>query len=256
MSDFAPWLRNNPTEDMELARLHEFVDNHGREWPYYSNKLSDFIRVIIVSRDKNEAHLLDTLERYYINWSNSPKIQARGGFWSNFGPLALFLVGMIASLFLLYEIYAPSLLASMRQPEQTRGLMTFLLAFSATSVIVAVAIGMLWVDKGDISSGFAKAKDISTILIGVLGTILVFYFVSASGATPAERHVWPNAGSSLPPPQSAAEPAAAAPNVPSALPVPPIAPAAPSSAAAELSAPVIPLLPSVASVPSRHHGRP
>src|SRR5579875_2699824 len=119
MSDFAPWLRNLTIEDPELGRLHEFVDNHSREWPYYSNKLSDFFRIVVLARDKNELNLLDTLERYYMLWKSSARADVSGGFWSNFGPLALFLVGMIATLFLMYQIYAPSLAAALVEPNHS-----------------------------------------------------------------------------------------------------------------------------------------
>lgn len=184
MSDFAPWLRNQSSEDGELVRLQEFIDAHSRDWPYFSNKLSDFMRVIIVSRDKNEMQLLDALERYYIRWRNSIRTYVSGGFWSNFGPLALFLLGMIAILFLMYRIYAPSLLVSLADPAGTQGPVIFLFAFAATSVIIAGAIGLIWLGKPETTSGFGKVKDVATVLIGVLGTVAVFYFVSVFAADP------------------------------------------------------------------------
>lgn len=273
MSDFAPWLRNHAAEDGELARLQEFVDSHSRDWPYYSNKLSDFMRVIIVARDKNEIQLLDALERYYLAWRNSARTYA-SGFWSNFGPLALFLVGMIATLFLMYRIYAPSLLASLADTGQAHGLLTFLLAFAATSVIVAGAIGILWMDKSDISSGFGKAKDVSTVLTGVLGTIAVFYFASVFGPAPVRPPV-PAALASVPAAAAAAPAAVPAPAGSGALPAPTVQAAAPPAEAPSLlpAAPA-PLAPAVtspdhalpaaaamspvpmASMPNRHHGRP
>lgn len=185
MSDFAPWLRNLTAEDAELGRLQEFIDAHSREWPYYSNKLSDFFRVVVLTRDRNEAQLLDTLERYYMTWKGSVRAEASSGFWANFGPLALFLLGMIVTLFLMYQIYAPSLAAAVAEPNHSNALITFLVAFAATSAIVAAAVGILWFDRSDISSGFAKAKDIGTVLAGVIGTIMVFYFVSPAGTPPA-----------------------------------------------------------------------
>jgi hypothetical protein len=227
MSDFAPWLRNLTIEDPELVRLQEFVDAHSREWPYYSNKLSDFFRIVVLARDRNEVQLLETLERYYMLWKGSVRAEGTTGFWSNFGPLALFLVGMIVTLFLMYQIYAPSLATAIAEPNHSNALITFLFAFAATSAIVAAAIGILWFDRADISSGFAKAKDISTVLAGVIGTILVFYFVSPAGAPPARD-----------PPVSAAPGAAAL-----LAPVPPTAAPAASAAPAVSGGSGIPLEP-------------
>ncbi len=233
MSDFAPWLRNLAIEDAELGRLHEFVDNHSREWPYYSNKLSDFFRIVVLARDKNEVQLLDTLERYYMVWKNSIRTDSGNTFWSNFGPLALFLIGMIVTLFLMYQIYAPSLAAALSERSHTNGLITFLLAFAATSTIVALAIGILWLDRSDISSGFAKTKDISTVLAGVIGTIMVFYFVSPA-ATPAGRDAGVLAG-----PASARAPAA----------VSSIRPRAANTSATASSGNPLPLEPAATAIP-------
>ena len=71
--------------------------------------------------------------------------------------------------------------------------MTFLFAFATTSVIVVVTIGVLWVPRDEIEVRFSKAKDIMTILISVLGTILGFYFgqhkhkMDHRGATRCDR---------------------------------------------------------------------
>ncbi len=62
--------------------------------------------------------------------------------------------------------------------------MIFLFAFAISAVIIVVTSGVLWVPKDEVEARFSKPKDILTILISVLGTILGFYFGSASPQLP------------------------------------------------------------------------
>jgi hypothetical protein len=45
---------------------------------------------------------------------------------------------------------------------------------------VLVAVAIFWLDDADLDARFGHAKDLITILVGVLGTVLGFYFGSAS----------------------------------------------------------------------------
>ena len=59
---------------------------------------------------------------------------------------------------------------------QARGLITFLFAFATIAIMLLVAITTFWMPKDDVQVRFEKAKDLLTILIAVIGTILGFYF--------------------------------------------------------------------------------
>jgi hypothetical protein len=70
--------------------------------------------------------------------------------------------------------------------EQVRGLITFLFAFSTTSVIILIAIAIFFLkDSDEVKERYVHAKDLLTVVIGVLGTILGFYFGSAATDTSA-----------------------------------------------------------------------
>lgn len=68
----------------------------------------------------------------------------------------------------------------MAKPDQARGLITFLFSFATIGIIVLVAISVLWMEKSEVEGRFERAKDLITILVGVLGTIIGFYFGTAS----------------------------------------------------------------------------
>jgi hypothetical protein len=68
--------------------------------------------------------------------------------------------------------------------------------------MLLIAITTFWMPKDDVQVRFEKAKDLLTIVIGVLGTILGFYFGSLAGpdhqAAPA-----PNVEQAAPAPSAA-----------------------------------------------------
>jgi hypothetical protein len=72
--------------------------------------------------------------------------------------------------------------------EQARGLITFLFVLSTSAVILLVAIAIFWVEQeNDLKDRFAYAKDLLTIVIGIIGTIMGFYFGLQKPDTPAGR---------------------------------------------------------------------
>jgi hypothetical protein len=78
----------------------------------------------------------------------------------------------------------------MAKIDQARGLITFLFAFATIAIIILIAITTFWMPKDEFQARFDKAKDLLTILIGVLGTILGFYFgsLAAPQGSPSDGH--------------------------------------------------------------------
>lgn len=100
-----------------------------------------------------------------------------------FGTLALLVGGLLAGAGLIYGIFIkPDFLASLATADQARGLVTFLFAFATIAVVLISVIATFWVPSGEVATRGAAAKDILTILIGIMGTILGFYFGSADRA--------------------------------------------------------------------------
>jgi hypothetical protein len=72
-----------------------------------------------------------------------------------------------------------------------------LFSFITIAVILIVIIALLWMDKDeDLDNRFTKAKDIIAILVGILGTIVGFYFGSNPTGSPLAGVTQPAALSS------------------------------------------------------------
>jgi hypothetical protein len=72
----------------------------------------------------------------------------------------------------------------LRTTEVARGLITFLVAFATVAIAVILALYAVvnGAKEGEAKERFALGKEVLTTLIGVLGTIVGFYFGSSTGS--------------------------------------------------------------------------
>jgi glucan phosphoethanolaminetransferase (alkaline phosphatase superfamily) len=105
---------------------------------------------------------------------------ARGrGSNKNYGLWALIAAGVIIAALLFYGIFLKDdFVASLSEARNARGLITFLFSVGTISVIIVIAIACFWIKIEEIEKRVTSAKDILTLLIGIFGTILGFYFGS------------------------------------------------------------------------------
>ena len=104
--------------------------------------------------------------------------------WSKFtktlkDPFVLFSsLGIIIFLAIVFGIYRAGgeLLITLKDNETARGLITFLVVFATVAIAIILTLYSIVSESEDLKERFGFGKEILTALIGVLGTILGFYF--------------------------------------------------------------------------------
>src|SRR5262249_55507127 len=100
--------------------------------------------------------------------------------WSQYVPTILFGAFGVIVLWVIVHIVTKdgqAFLATLARKEVARGLITFLVAISTVGIAIILAVSTLVISEGDEGDKrFDRAKQVLTTLIGVLGTIVGFYF--------------------------------------------------------------------------------
>lgn len=192
---FGVWLRRQPATNADAQALQTFSGSLSLvEWPYHLDDLAAYHEAIDKHANQSDrSRLLNALGKAYGQWLAEREArwlaerEARStGFWkgaletvrSRPGYIVLSIFGLFVAAFLWFGLFDDSFLTRISNPSQARGLITFLFSFSTISIVVLVVVALFWLGYGNYKECFDYAKDIITILIGVLGTILGFYFGS------------------------------------------------------------------------------
>ena len=184
MLNFASWLAKQSNKDPMIKALQEFASANDNRWPVDSDRIEDYLTAITSSASgPSRDDLLTALGRLYERWLN----QERRTFWAQLsdhgGSIALFIGGLIIAGGLAYGIFVnKTFFDLMAQSDHARGLITFLFSFATIAIIILVSVAVFWMDKAEVEARFAHAKDLISILVGVLGTIIGFYFGTASNS--------------------------------------------------------------------------
>jgi hypothetical protein len=107
-------------------------------------------------------------------------------FTSTYGIFTI--IGIVIFIVLVIGLSRSSFLASLNNNETARGLITFLVVFTTVSIALILALYTLVssVTGQDLKDRFGYGKEVLTALIGILGTILGFYFASSTQGTARE----------------------------------------------------------------------
>lgn len=113
-----------------------------------------------------------------LDLSNGPEPN-----WTQYIPTGLFaFLGIIVLGVIVYVITqsGQEFLHKLSEKDTARGLITFLIAVTTVGIAIILAISTLILTEGDAGDKrFDRGKQVLSILIGVLGTIVGFYFGSA-----------------------------------------------------------------------------
>jgi hypothetical protein len=86
------------------------------------------------------------------------------------------LLAAVVLAFLMYGIISDKLLSSLATIATSRGLITFLITVVTVTIALVLILSSVVSDSPDRARRFQNGKDILVVLIGVLGTIVGFYF--------------------------------------------------------------------------------
>ena len=191
MLSYAQWLKHRTTTDPDLTDLQIYANTHAASWPWWSDNKTDYEQGMSIGPKQIGSHnagLKNALNTSFSAWlnANSPtsgtpvKQQVIDFFVKNIVSIVVSFIGLILAAALLWGLFNTRFFTSIAGIGQARGLITFLFAFSTMGIIVLIAVAIFWLDREELEDRFAKAKDLLTIVIGVLGTILGFYSGSIS----------------------------------------------------------------------------
>jgi hypothetical protein len=174
MAGFTDWVREKAaTGSNELKRIAELADANAGDWEAMSHRKdpAPLVQFVIDKADAAERdRLIAALAAAFSEWSAPAR--------ASLGTIFLALAAAFAGAAIIYGIYSGTL-DSLGDADYARGLITFLFATCTIAVILIVVVAIFWVNSAEVDGRFSLAKDVITILIGVLGTILGFYFGSA-----------------------------------------------------------------------------
>ncbi|QDT50529.1 hypothetical protein Pan258_46080 [Symmachiella dynata] len=113
-------------------------------------------------------------DEYYLSWlletdRTSPSTTIVQ--YAMFGILAALVLG-----FLMYGIINNSLLTKLSDIATARGLITFLITVITVTIALILSLSTIVSDSPDRAQRFLNGKDLLFALIGILGTIVGFYF--------------------------------------------------------------------------------
>lgn len=202
MSDFTTWLKSEEAAAIaEISQLVEFVKKHESLWPASAEKTryESFIIGQLTGEADLAVSLLKELDLCWQKWlktlAQEPVSNDRSnGKPSRFSDVLSLLINNVAAvitaiallLFLVVVVmvfYSKSgVLTQVSDVATARGLITFLFAFGTIILSLMLVGSALYGSARDETEfklrekRFHQGKEVLTILIGILGTIVGFYF--------------------------------------------------------------------------------
>jgi len=199
VSSFAEWLERKELKELsEVQTLLDAARQLGDKWK--------------IAKDERDAYA-DVLENNLPDASKAPARKALDALWPAFQaqaevttreniallqsgflrqlvvnlPAAAVAVAAGVILYLFFRAFSHIELIDLAKPEIARGLLTFLFGVTTVGIAIIVVVAVFLGNGANTELGdrFQRGKDILTVLIGVFGAILGYYFGSDKGPTNA-----------------------------------------------------------------------
>jgi hypothetical protein len=191
MKGFGVWLWQKRDQGPDEQRLHAAAVELGPDWPIESIKRADYETSIRnAKQDPERTDLIRALEGMWPSYEKGNPRTTKAEGWaglvgrfldylSNIGVWGVALGGLLL-IVLLFQSFNLEFLSKIAQIDAARGLITFLFAVATVGIAVIVVLAVFLSDGEDakLDERFRRGKDVLTILIGVFGAILGFYFGS------------------------------------------------------------------------------
>lgn len=202
MNTFTDWMSSDAgKETHSVEQLLAFAKENGAEWKNAGND-KDALAVLIskafpddAERDRKIRDLQGALEGAWAAWAKeqtkrypvTETLIRFGEFLANNTAGIIGLALAVVFLIIISPIFGSGTLAQLRDISTARGSITFL--FSLGTMIIALLLvtsALFSSERGEKADErrkerFNQGKEVLTILIGILGTIVGFYFGTDKG---------------------------------------------------------------------------
>jgi hypothetical protein len=120
-----------------------------------------------------------------------PSSRRKGIDWSAIlPPVAFAAISILVIGFIVYAISGKQgVLTSLADEKIARGLITFLITLATVAIAIILTLSAIISDPAVVKDRFTLGKEVLSVLIGVLGTIVGFYFGSAVSGQAQPLHV-------------------------------------------------------------------
>ena len=200
MKSFGIWLHESHLTLSEIVALRNVATTLAQNWPIGSNQRTDYETIIsthlpAAAQPGALQQLRSVWPVYELDAHGVGQAQVGTGFLGFITQLigrtpqqsntaAVLGIGvLIVATFvtILYKIK----LTDLAEVNNARGLLTFLFGLTTVgiAIIVVLSVFLSIGTKEELAERFQRGKDILTVLIGVFGAILGFYFGTDKGAT-------------------------------------------------------------------------
>ncbi|MEZ4733759.1 MAG: hypothetical protein R3E79_42220 [Caldilineaceae bacterium] len=195
---FQHWVEEHAPKDEAAQRLTDAVDKKLFQWPAVGREKDDYVSAIEQSQVSAEGktRLKADLDKVWVAWKKREAANAAnsvlkrtsnrlsGAFQSiveNIGSIlgGTIAVAIVASIIIALFGGNQQFLEKLAHTEFARGLITFLFAIGTIGLAFVLALSVLTHGNDEESEArFERGKEVLTIFIGILGTIIGFYFGS------------------------------------------------------------------------------